>query len=199
MRTRSTKQAETARLDRYEAEKKRLVIPELVEVLELHDVSFAQSLYHNLACESAIDTFLKRTRSYSLTQRRWKLPWSYTKLLDRDCYTPLFTVMCSIVKYFWSDAVAQGTRTVVDTHAIHIQHSRIDSPAHNSRPSFVIKAEGPSFQLPDTVPGKKSPTIGFSNIASCIEIQVDGAESISEQLVRIAIYARYVECCGFSK
>ncbi|KAJ2914088.1 hypothetical protein MD484_g6305, partial [Candolleomyces efflorescens] len=98
------------------------------------------------------------------------------------------------MKYFWIDAVSQGARQLVDTRAIDIWHSQTDAPTHSSRPSFVIKAVGPSFELPATGSNGTATTIGFSNIASCIEIQVDSTltESTSEQLARAAIYARQI-------
>ncbi|KAJ2914089.1 hypothetical protein MD484_g6304, partial [Candolleomyces efflorescens] len=191
MRTRaSTKQAESAQWDRFSEAKKQLVMPELTEAVYLQNASFARSIYHELADESVIGAFLKKTRCYSLTQRRWKLPRSFTKLLDGDCHTPFFDIISSIIKHFWTDAVAQGTRQVVDTHATDIWHSKTDGLAHKSRPSFVIKAEGPSFQLPKMLREGKVVKLGFCNIASCIEVQVDSTESTSEQLIRMAVYAR---------
>lgn len=175
-------------------EQKRLVIPEVVGAICLDDTAFARSLYHGLVSESSIDIFLKKSRSYSFTQRRWKLPRNCTRLFDHDFYTPVRNIVSSILKHFWRDSVAQGTRQVVDTHATDLQHSESDPPAHNSRPSLVIKAEGPSFQLPRPKPGENLAAVGFSNIASCIDVQMEADElPVDEQLVRVAIYARYVQ------
>jgi hypothetical protein len=174
-------------------EKKQLVASELGDVVKLSDHSFARSLYHDLASESTIDSFLKKSRSYSVTHRHWKLPRNCAKLFDNDFYTPFLNVVSSIVKHFWSDAWARSTRQVVDTHVTDLQHSETDHQFHCSRPSLVIKAEGPSFQLPRIAAGARPAGIGFSNISSCIEIQVEGEESsVTEQLLHVAVYARYV-------
>jgi hypothetical protein len=64
-------------------------------------------------------------------------------------------------------------------------------PSHTSRPSLVIKAEGPSFQSSCTIPGEEPAKIGFSNVAACIEIQVEGDELPAKaQLATVATYAR---------
>lgn len=82
----------------------------------------------------------------------------------------------------------------MDTHASELQHSEGDPESHTSRPSLVIKAEGPSFQFPATKHSHTLTTIGFTNIASCIEIQVEGEKSpVSEQLAQVAIHARHVQ------
>ena len=174
-------------------EQTRLVMPDLAGAICLNDTTFARSLYHDLASESSIDNFLKKTRSYSLKERRWKLPRNCTRLFDRDFYTPVRNVVSSILKHFWRDATTQGTRQVVDAHATDLQHSEADPPAHRSRPSLVIKAEGPSFQLPLPRSGETPEKIGFSNIASCIEVRMEGDElPADQQLVHTAIYARHV-------
>ncbi|RXW15440.1 hypothetical protein EST38_g10415 [Candolleomyces aberdarensis] len=192
MRTRSSSKRHKAASSNDDLdEQKELVLPELGKVIELEDNSFARSLYHDLASDSAIDTFLKKSRFFCLTERRWKLPRSYTKLIDTNFYMPFCNVISSIVKHFWRDASVQKARQVVDTHNTDLRHSKDDPPSHKSRPSLVVRAEGPSFQHPTATLGAKPSKISFSNVAGCIEIQVDGDElPVSEQLVRVAIYAR---------
>ena len=192
MRTRSSeKRGKTVSLDSNFDEQKQLVLSELGGAISLDDDVFISSLYHHVASESSIDAFLKKSRFYSLTQRRWKLPRSCAKLLDGNFYAPFIKVLSSILKEFWRESGAQGTREVVDTHATALLHREANSVIHHSRPSLVIKAEGPSFQLPYTKSGETPQTVGYSNIAACVDIQVDGNESpISDQLVRVAIYAR---------
>jgi hypothetical protein len=192
MRTRSSdKKTKPVSHDPTFDEQKRLILPELGETISLKDDTFIRSLYHHIASESTIDAFLKKSRFYSLTQRRWKLPRSCTKLLDNDLCTPFMKVFSSILKHFWSDSPAHATREMVDTHATGLLHCEADAVTHRSHPSLVIRAEGPSFQLPRVDPGEAPPKVGYSNMTSCIEIQVDGNElPISDQLVRVAIYAR---------
>jgi hypothetical protein len=194
MRTRSShKRALSASLRRTLDEQKQFVLPELGEVVSLEDDTFPRSLYHHVASESAIDDFLRKSRSYSLKQRRWMLPRSCTKLLDTDFYTPFLTVFTSILKRFWNEAAVRGTRKVIDTHATDIPHHELDpnATAHSSRPSFVIRAEGPSFQIPVSRTRETPAVIGFSNVTSCIDIQTQQDRMpISEQLMRAAIYAR---------
>jgi hypothetical protein len=172
-------------------EQKRLVRSELGDAMSLDDDTFTHSLYDHVAPESAIDTFLKKSRFYSLAQRRWRLPRSCSKLLDKDFHTPFLNIFSSVVKHFWWDSTTPGMREVVDTHAIDIPHRETNSVIHHSRPSLVIKAEGPSFQRPYTEPGEQRQKVGYSNIAACIDIYVDGNEpSISDQLIKATIYAR---------
>ncbi|RXW15763.1 hypothetical protein EST38_g10095 [Candolleomyces aberdarensis] len=192
MRTRSSeKRDKTVSLDPKFDEQRQLVLSELGGVISLDNDTFIRSLYHCTAPESAIDTFLKKSRFYSLTQRRWKLPRSCAKLLDDDFHISFLNIFSSILKHFWRDSVAQRTREVVDTHATDLRHREATSVIHHSRPSLVIKAEGPSFQRPYTISGDKQHKVGYSNIAACIDIQVAGNESpISDQLVCVAIYAR---------
>ncbi|KAJ2914094.1 hypothetical protein MD484_g6314, partial [Candolleomyces efflorescens] len=155
-------------------ERNALVTPELLEVIELEDSSFASSLYHDLAPDSAIHGFLKKSRLYSLTERRWRIPQNYAKLFDGDTLSPIFNVISSIVKSFWADAAEQGHREVVDTHGTDLRHSKFDPQSHRSRPTFVIKAEGPSFQLPQGGSSEDQTNVGFSNVAGCIEFQAEG-------------------------
>ncbi|KAJ2911438.1 hypothetical protein MD484_g8976, partial [Candolleomyces efflorescens] len=192
MRTRSS--AESAPLDPADEEKKRLVLSELEGVVGLDDDVFIRSLYHHLSPESAIDSFLRKSRAYNSTQRRWKLPRSGAKLLNEDFYTPFLNIISSIIKHFWEDSAAQGTRQVVDTHSTDLRHREAYSVVHHSRPSLVIKAQGSSFQLPhDARPRDKQYTVGYSNITSCFEIQLETNDTpLYDQLVRVAIYARQI-------
>ncbi|KAJ2926453.1 hypothetical protein H1R20_g10639, partial [Candolleomyces eurysporus] len=170
MRTRaSEKRDKTVLLDPKFDEQKQLVLSELGGVISLDNDTFIRSLYHRTAPESAIDTFLKKSRFYSVTQRRWKLPRSCAKLLNDDFHNPFLNIFSSILKHFWRDSAAQGTREVVDTHATDLRHR----------------------ESPYTTPMDKQHKAGYSNIAACIDVQVDGNElPISDQLVRVAIYAR---------
>ncbi|KAJ2926456.1 hypothetical protein H1R20_g10630, partial [Candolleomyces eurysporus] len=192
MHTRSShKKTKPVSLDPSLDSQKQFLLSELGEVISLDENTLIRSLYHHLAPEAAITTFLKKSRFYSWTQCRWKLPRTCTKLLDNDLYTPFLKVLVSILKHFKQDSTSQGTREVVDTHATDLLQGGTDSVAYHVRPSLVIKAEGPSFELPYTNPGEKPIKIGYSNIAACIDIQVEGSElTISDQLVRAAIYAR---------
>ncbi|KAJ2927859.1 hypothetical protein H1R20_g9244, partial [Candolleomyces eurysporus] len=196
MRTRSSdKKAQSASLGRTLDERKQLVLPEVGESVSLKDDAFSRSLYHHVTSESAIDDFLKKSRSYSLAQRRWKLPRSCTKLINNDFYTPFLNIFSSILKHFWNEATVRGTRRVIDTHATDLPHCELDSGStnHSSRPSFVIRAEGPSFQLPVSKTGEKPPALGFSNATACIDIQIQHDQMpVSEQLMRVAIYARQI-------
>jgi hypothetical protein len=194
MRTRSSgKTAQSASFDRSLDDQKKLALPELGEVISLEDDAFPRSLYRHLAPESAIDDFLRKSRSYSLAERRWKLPRSCSKLLNNDSHTPFLNVLSSILTYFWNKPNVRGTRVVIDTHATSLPHCEANPTTHSSRPSFVIKADGPSFQLPNCEPGQPPAVIGFSNVASCIDLQIQEAEApLDEQLTRLVIYARYV-------
>jgi hypothetical protein len=85
MRTRSTAKPLDSSFDK----QKKVVLPELGEAISLEDDTFIYSLYHHVASELAIDVFMKKSRFYSLAQRRWKLPRSCTKVLDNEIYGPL--------------------------------------------------------------------------------------------------------------
>ncbi|KAJ2914981.1 hypothetical protein MD484_g5413, partial [Candolleomyces efflorescens] len=166
-------------------------MPELGPAIELKTPSFARSLYHHLADDSAVDAFLKVSRFYSLPERRWKLPRNHTKLIDTNFYTPFCNIISSVVRRFWGDASRQRSREVVDTHAAELRHSEEDPSTHTSSPSIVIKAKGSSFQDARGQNGRPPAKIGFSNITTCIEVQVNGDEPpVSEQVARAAICAR---------
>ncbi|KAJ2914983.1 hypothetical protein MD484_g5411, partial [Candolleomyces efflorescens] len=174
-------------------EKKKLVLPELGPVVELKSDSFVLSIYRDLASDSAIDNFLKTSHLYSLSERRWKLPRDYSKLIDANVYTPFRYIISSVVKHFWRDASRECSREVVDTHATALPHSSEDPPTHTSIPSLVIKAKGSSFQLPYRGVAGLTAKIGFMNIAACIEIQVkDNELPVLDQLAQAAIYARQI-------
>jgi hypothetical protein len=68
------------------------------------------ALYRDIASDSAIDSFLKASRFYSVPERRWKLPQNYTKLLDAKFYTPFRNIISSVVRRFWGDASRQRSR-----------------------------------------------------------------------------------------
>ena len=173
------------------SEKAKLVMPDLAGSIALEDNTFARTVYQRLASESSIDAFLKKSRSYSMRERRWKLPHDCTRLFNGDFYTPVRNIVSSIMKHFWKDATAQGKRQVVDTHTTDLQHYRSDPESHKSRPSLVIQAAGSSFQTPLPELGETATTVGFSNAASCIEIRCEGDDfPVEEQLVRATIYAR---------
>jgi hypothetical protein len=187
MRTRSSSKPSDPAFE----EQKLLVLSDIGQAISLDDDAFVTSLYSHVASESAIDAFLKQSRFYNLTHRRWKMPRSCAKLFDTDICTPFLNIFSSILKHFMREAGAQGTRQVVDTHSTDLLHREADGVTHHSRPSLVVKAEGPSFQLPHARPGERSRKLGYSNVASCIEIHTNGNElPISDQLVRVAIYAR---------
>ncbi|KAJ2913166.1 hypothetical protein MD484_g7250, partial [Candolleomyces efflorescens] len=189
----SSKKSATTTPDPTFEEQKRLIRSELVDAISLESDSFTSSLYHQVASESAIDRFLKKSRFYSVAQRRWKLPHSYTKLIDQNFYTPFLNVFSAILKGFSSGSTSHVTREVVDTHTIGLQHREANSVVHHSHPSLVIKAEGPSFQRPYTDPGKEQKLVGYPNITTCIDIYVDGKEpSMSDQLAKAGIYARQI-------
>ncbi|KAJ2913152.1 hypothetical protein MD484_g7263, partial [Candolleomyces efflorescens] len=194
MRTRSAGQANTNfALEPTIHEQRRLALAELRDAISINDEDFIPFLFQNMAPELAIDTFLRKSRFYSLSQRRWKLPRSCAKLLDKDIHTPFLNILSSILKYFLGEITAEVTRELVDTHATDLRHREPNSTLHHSRPSLVIKAEGPSFQLPSTEPGQTLQKVGYCNIATCIDIQVDGSEfPISDQLVRATTYARQI-------
>ncbi|KAJ2914083.1 hypothetical protein MD484_g6330, partial [Candolleomyces efflorescens] len=175
------------------SEKAKLVMPDLAGAIALEDNTFARAVYQSLASDASIDAFLKKSRSYSLKERRWKLPRNCTRLFNGDFYTPVRNIVSSIMKHFWKDAMTQGTRQVVDTHTTDLQHSRSDPESHKSRPSLVIKAAGSSFQTPLPKTGETVKAVGFSNAASCIEIRCEGDDfPVEEQLVRATIYARQI-------
>ncbi|KAJ2914317.1 hypothetical protein MD484_g6091, partial [Candolleomyces efflorescens] len=174
-------------------EQKRLVRSELVEAISLEDDAFTFSLYHQVAPESAIDGFLKKSRFYSVAQRRWKLPRSCARLIDQNFRTPFRNVLSAILKHFFAGSTTPASREIVDTHTIDLQHREANSIIHHTRPSLVIKAEGPSFQRPYSKPGEHQQKVGYPNIATCIDIYVDGKEPpISDQLVKATIYARQI-------
>ncbi|KAJ2919615.1 hypothetical protein MD484_g793, partial [Candolleomyces efflorescens] len=195
MLTRSLhKHALLASLRRTLDEQRQFVLPELGEVVSLEDDTFSRLLYHHVASESAIDDFLRKDRSYSLKQRRWRLPRSGTKFLDKDFYTPFFNVLTSILAHFWNEPTVRGTRKVVDTHATGLPHYELDreSARHWSHPTFVIRAEGPSFQLPITQAEETPTDTGFSNVTACIDVHTQDHTPVSEELTRAAIYARQI-------
>ncbi|KAJ2920049.1 hypothetical protein MD484_g277, partial [Candolleomyces efflorescens] len=193
MRTRSSTKKTVRTLDQGFEEQRRLVSADLRGSVTTGDEHFPCSLYHHLASESVIDDFLRKSRFYSLAPRRWRLPRTRAKLLDDDFYTPFSNMFSSILKYFWKEAFVQGTRKVVDTHAASLTHMGTNSAEYTSSPSFVIKAVGPSFWLQSSGTRPGNGEIGFSNITSCIDIEMkEKGMSESEQLARVAIYARQI-------
>ena len=192
MRTRSSTKKTVRTLDQGFEEQRRLVSADLRGSVTTGDEHFPCSLYHHLASESVIDDFLRKSRFYSLASRRWRLPRTRAKLLDDDFYTPFSNMFSSILKYFWKEAFVQGTRKVVDTHAASLTHMGTNSAEYTSSPSFVIKAVGPSFWLQSSGTRPGTGEVGFSNIASCIDVEMEKGMSESEKLARVAIYARLV-------
>ena len=82
-------------------------------------------------------------------------------------------------------------REIVDTHNVGLPHCEGDPTTNFSCPSFVIRAMGPSFQLSHANAAGKLVDTGFSNVASCIDIQATDTDlPAAELLLRVAIYAR---------
>lgn len=178
---------ETTRLDPQVPEGKRVLVKELDTFIELPENStFASSLYHGIASDGEIDSFLGSTDVYSTEQGRWALPASHKDLKEERMYEPLIKLLNEIFRRFWNDT---NSREAVDTHSTRLPHKEFVDTNNYSRPDITVKAQGPSFQLPP----KK--TIGYSNMVTCFEVKVTSqGSSLVDELLQLAGYARSVTC-----
>jgi phosphotransferase system glucose/maltose/N-acetylglucosamine-specific IIC component len=149
--------------------------------ISVSDDTWANSLYLNLAPESAINHFLGLSGEYN--DGKWaRLPRTPTRkswvLRESLC-----GIIASIIQHFTPKAT-HATRIAVEARANSFYCESTESSTMSSFPEIVIKASGPSFSTP------KMASLGFSNVAACVSVIVKGSPTESHQVARMAGYAK---------
>lgn len=180
--------------------------PEIEKQLlrELHPIALTNldhvlGLYEDVATTAKIDKFLdspgspfKRSRP-GVEKGRWnRIPKAPTR--EEQIYSPLKDVLVAITK-----ALINGTATttegvsvvreIVDTHDSSLLHDN----KLKSRPDYVVRAEGPSFEIPrlDSQRFEGHETLGYTNAASVFEVKLDKYKGTETQ--QVGQLARYCE------
>lgn len=87
---------------------------------------------------------------------------------------------------------ARDTRTVVIGHNIRFMHLEdIGESEHWSCPDIVIRATGSSFEVPSNCSNILT-AVGYTNIASFIEVKFSDSEAVDDLIEQCGVYIRCV-------
>ncbi|KAJ2915270.1 hypothetical protein MD484_g5155, partial [Candolleomyces efflorescens] len=125
------------------------------------DAAYLASLYLDTASDQAIDAFLKKSKLYDYKKKHWTLVhefptsqkevWRDRRRLDRS----FITVIAGILRHFGN---AGRSRKIEGGYELKMR---------------AFKATGPSFELPKNKKDGATLRLGFTNIASFIDVEHD--------------------------
>lgn len=161
-------------------------------------IEFLLSLYDNVATLQEIDAFLDspdcpfKRKVLGSPEGHWiGIPQPPKR--ENKIYTPLMNVFQSIVTHFDngdSDEFGPGVvRDIVDTHDTSLENEN----KTKSRPDYVVRAEGPSFEIPSTTSQRMDghETLGYTNAASVFEVKTEKSRgSVIQQVGQLARYCQ---------
>ncbi|RXW16288.1 hypothetical protein EST38_g9569 [Candolleomyces aberdarensis] len=158
------------------------------------------SLYSRITSKESIKEFFKTCPHYDHDRRTWKgmyeILWApsspgYSKHRVRDLTDKFFDIISSIMGQLGDYDGKRVLRVVGDTP---LYHEEFQGLVHEySSPTFVIQAEGPSFELPShrgTGQYARKDRFGFTNITTCIDVVYGVSRKVI--LAQQAIYARQI-------
>lgn len=148
------------------------------------DMTVDESLW-----QKNIHNFLQQSELYDPVTQRWvEVP--DTPESDSNLHKPYFNIFSAVVAYSRDKNRLPGsTRRVVSCYNRLMPHATEDEnyPTVYSAPTLAVVARGPSFQ------GPKHHSIGYSNIASCIEIKTNDSDvDPDNEIHSLGIFARLV-------
>ncbi|KAF6760703.1 hypothetical protein DFP72DRAFT_1003338, partial [Ephemerocybe angulata] len=158
---------------------------ELGEEVTVVSEEWTRSLYANIVTETALDAYLaSATSGYQEDQKRW------TRLTTRpteesELYGPVAGIISDVVSHLGEPCREGVTRQVVNSHT-----STFKQPKYKDIcPDLCIKATGPSFERgsSDYIEG-----VGYSNVASLIDVHLDGHFDDLDQAIQMGFYSRQI-------
>ncbi|KAJ2922029.1 hypothetical protein H1R20_g15063, partial [Candolleomyces eurysporus] len=173
--------------------------------------AWACSLYLHLVDDSRIDDFLEflEKKKNTLTvptlldyypqepHRREDSLQSYIKLFNLilACFV---LKLKNIEKLKHLDELRNfefALREAINTHQTNLPHKDQYPTTLVSRPDVSVRADGPSFQAPESKQGKDALIVGFSNMSSFKEMKLEKqlAGSVKDQNLQVSVYVRYVD------
>lgn len=187
----STPLAHTARTgnrDSDDAEDIEQQLLKEVQPIYVTDGKYIKTLYPKVATTKAINEFLdapnspfQRTRPGS-KGGRWK---GIPEVADREAYiySPMAKAIETVRKAFHSKvpAIPGVSRKVIDTHDSNLYHLN-----HLlTRPDLVVRAEGPSFELPSKTSQsfQGMDALGYTNVAAVFELKREESKGTDEENV----------------
>ncbi|KAJ2915914.1 hypothetical protein MD484_g4502, partial [Candolleomyces efflorescens] len=154
---------------------------------------FYDHLYQGTATKEEIDSFLERCPLYDGKKKEWVgiHPLFEVPTLERPesaIVEAMGEIITAIVEGLGACA---GRRRLVKTNDVKLFHQEEGwhcSQKEFSSPTFVVAAEGPSFERPENDPDG----VGFANIITCIDVVANPRVSImdNEVVKKQAIYGR---------
>ncbi|RXW16527.1 hypothetical protein EST38_g9323 [Candolleomyces aberdarensis] len=187
---------------------REMVADEVSKVFNIKQ-GFYTGLYLDLVEDEEIDAFLQTSPLYNWKAKRWtgilhplsdSPPFTKSELTDR-----LYTIISTVMEKFGNCGTSRQLKTTHHTKLFHEMadsESAAESSSHYSSPSFVIVAEGSSFELPpknqpvNPRDGECEPQlIGFTNITTCIDVTRYAElsdDNSSEENEMHAVYAQQI-------
>ncbi|TEB25613.1 hypothetical protein FA13DRAFT_1777332 [Coprinellus micaceus] len=159
--------------------------------------AYSRDVYRGLIGDGELDSFLSRADAYDYTRKRWILPLgsSSTELVHA-----VFDILQSIVRQFVRSEVPGVERRVYSTERTP-GCDRKNEDGYRVSPILVVRAAGPSFEIPVPVGQHDDPkvsevsssAVGFTNMATYITLKTDSELANDVDILReMATYARYV-------
>lgn len=161
-------------------------------------LDFLYSLYDDTATVQDIDSFLDlpetpfKRKKRDTAQGRWAgIPQSPKR--EEKIYPPLTAVFQAIIAHFGNNLTDSSdvgvVREIVDTH----DTSLVNENKTKSRPDYIVRAEGPSFELPTTTSQRIAghETLGYTNTAAVFEVKMERTRGSDVQ--QVGQLARYCE------
>lgn len=149
-------------------------VPQWITALRAHIHPYPEtydlSQYHELASDDDIDTFLQSDELWDSSTKQWKYVAAATS--QDELQTGLRDVLASIISTLGSSRESEGTREaccVLD--ASQFLHAESKPTNVRSSPPLVIKASGPSFEVPDPTSNERD--LGYTNVASCVSVALE--------------------------
>lgn len=166
---------------------------ELGEFIGLADTAWVETLYEDVVEELKIKEFFQTTKVHC--NGRWvTLPEDVpgVRLTDGRLYEPYVELINLILRWFVLDpGEEKALRKAINTHTKNLAHQESHQTIRWSRPDVSVKAEGSSFQEPESKTGNKFPEVGFFNTSSFTEMKVENQDiSPKEQVLQVGVYVR---------
>jgi hypothetical protein len=158
--------------------------------------AYAHELHQDVVEPHEVETFLRGVDCYSVPQGRWTTPNASTT--PETLVNSIFNIIRSIVGRFAYPKYSGVEREVVNTFYAP-RCSGTDSRGYRACPTLLVRAAGPSFELPPPLnPQEPSPDdLGFSNMATYFSIKPESETLSDKEIVdEMESYARCVSAFG---
>ena len=183
----------------WEDAKRRFALRVAQDPVDVHRPSYTTTsdayiheLYQDVVQPHKSETFLHGTDCYSVPQGRWATPSASTT--RETLVNSIFNIIRSIVGHFTGSQVPGAEREVVNAFYAP-RCSATDSRGYRACPSLLVRAAGPSFEVPPPLNAlEPSPfDLGFSSMATYFSVKPESETPSEKEIVdEMESYARCV-------